>query len=79
MVSHERRRKVHFLRDKPPMDEIKALKSESSTLSPPFNNQLAALELLEVEDSPPFEETLPKRDKHGFRINKGVGSTDPKN
>ena len=54
------------------MDEIKALKSESSTLSPPFNNQLTALEILEVEDSLPFEETLPERDRHGFPRNKGA-------
>ena len=42
------------------MDEIKALKSDISTLSPPFNNQLVALELIEVKDSPQFEETLPE-------------------
>ena len=62
MGAHERRMKVHFLSDKPPMDEIKALKSEVSTLSPLFNNQIAALKLLEVESSPPFEETLPEID-----------------
>ena len=49
------------------MDEIKAIKSESSTLSPPFNNQLIALELVEVEASPPFEETLPDRDRRGLQ------------
>ena len=59
------------------MDEIKALKSKSSTLSPPFNNQLAALELLEVEASPPFEETLPERDQCSFLRNKGTGSAKP--
>ena len=59
------------------MDEIKALKSESLTLSPPFNNQLETLELLEVEASPPFEETLPKRDQHGFPSNKGINSAKP--
>ena len=48
------------------MDEIKALKSEILTLSPPFNNQLAALELLEVEASPPIEETLPERGSAWF-------------
>ena len=59
------------------MYEIKALKSESSTLSPLLNNQLTALELLEVEISPPFEETLPKRDQHGFPRNKSTGNTKP--
>ena len=58
------------------MDEIKALKSESSTLSPLFNNQLAALELLEVKASPPFEETLSERDQHGFRGNNGIGNVE---
>ena len=59
------------------MYEMKALKSESSTLSPLFNNQLIALELLDVEASPPFEETLPKRDQHGFPSNKGINSAKP--
>ena len=59
------------------MDEIKDLKLESSTLSPPLNNQIVALELLEVEASPPFEETLPERDQRGFPRNKGAGSTKP--
>ena len=59
------------------MDEIKAIKSESLTLSPPFNNQLVALELLEVESSPLFEETLPKNDQHSFPRNKGVDSVKP--
>ena len=44
-----------------PMDEIKAPKWESSTFSSLFNNQIVALELLEVESSPPFDEALPKR------------------
>ena len=57
------------------MDEIKALKSQILTLSPLFNNQLATLELLEVEASPPFEETLPERDYHGFTRNKGAENT----
>ena len=56
------------------MDEIKALKSERSALSPFFNNQLLSLELLEVEASPPFEETLPEMDQRGFSGNKGTGS-----
>ena len=59
------------------MDEIKALKSESSTISPSFNNQLAALELLEVEASPPFEETLPERVQRSFSNQKSIDSARP--
>ena len=56
------------------MEDMKDLKSEHSTLLPMFNNQFDVVELVEVKASPPFEETLPERDQHGFPRNKGTNN-----